>query len=56
MESVDKGKIFSISDSYCDNRIYLDSPGPVQSIGAALAFVVVILAWAINKIFGRDLM
>ena len=56
MESVDKGEVFNISGSYRDNRSYLDSPGPVQSIGATLAFVVVILAWAINKIFGRDLM
>ena len=56
MERVDKGEVFNISGSYSDNRINLDYPEAVQSIGAALAFVVVILGWAINKIFRRDLM
>jgi hypothetical protein len=56
MERVGKGEIFGIPGSYGDNRVGLAPLGPVQGIGAALAFVVVILAWAINKIFGRDLM
>jgi hypothetical protein len=56
MESVDKGEVFNISGSCNDNRIDHDYPEVVQSIGAALAFVVVILGWAINKIFRRDLM
>ncbi len=56
MESVDKGEVFNMSGSCSDNRINLDYPEAVQNIGAALAFVVVILGWAISKIFRRDLM
>ena len=56
MEHIDKGEMFNISGSYNDNRIDLDYPEAAQSIGAAIAFVVVIIGWAINKIFRRDLL
>lgn len=56
MEHVDKGEIFNISGPDNDNRIDLDYPEALQSIGAAIAFAVVILGWAINKIFRRDLL
>jgi hypothetical protein len=56
MEPIDKGEMFNISGPYNDNRIALDYPEAAQSIGAAVAFVVVIFGWAINKIFRRDLL
>ncbi len=56
MEHIDKGEIFNIPGPYNDNRIDLDYPETAQSIGAAIAFVVVILGWVINKIFRKDLL
>ena len=56
MEHINKGKFFNISGPDNDNRIGLDYPEALQSIGAAIAFVVVILGWAINKIFRKDLL
>jgi hypothetical protein len=56
MEHIDKGEMFNISVPYNDNRLDLDYPEVAQSIGAAMAFFVVIIGWAINKIFGRDLL
>jgi hypothetical protein len=56
MEYIDKGEMFSRSVPYNDNRFDPDHPEVAQSIGAAIAFVVVIIGWAISKIFGRDLL
>ena len=56
MEHVDKSAMFNISGHYNDAQIHLDCPDSAQSIGAAIAFVVVIIGWAINKIFGRELL
>ena len=56
MEHIDKGEMFNISGSYNDDQIDLDYPEAAQSIGAAIAFVVVVIGWAINKIFRRDLL
>jgi len=57
MEHIDKGEMFNIPGPYSnDNRIDLDYSAAAQSIGAALAFVVVVFGWAINKIFRRDLL
>jgi len=56
MEHIDKGEMFNISVPYNDSRFDPDHPEVAQSIGAAIAFVVVIIGWAISKIFGRDLL
>ena len=56
MEYIDKGEMFSRPVPYSDNRFDPDHPEVAQSIGAAIAFVVVIIGWAISKIFGRDLL
>ena len=54
MEHIDKGAMFSLSDS--NKRIEWDYPHAAQSIGVAIAFVVVIFGWAINRIFRKDLL
>ncbi len=56
MEHIDKDEMCNISVQYNDSRMDLDSPEATQSIGAAIAFVVVIFGWAINKIFRKDLL
>ena len=54
MEDIDKGAMFSPSGN--NKRIELDYPHAAQSIGVAIAFIVVIFGWAINKIFKKDLL
>lgn len=56
MEHIDKHDKFKISHSCNDNLIDLHYSEVAQSIGAAIAVLVVILGWAINKIFRRDLL
>jgi hypothetical protein len=56
MEHINKGEMFNMSVPYNDNRFIPDHPEVGQSIGAGIAFVVVIIGWAISKIFGRDLL
>ena len=54
MEHINRGALFTLSDN--NKRIELDYPDAIPSIGVAIAFVVVFLGWAINKIFRRDLL
>ncbi len=56
MEHIEKSEMFDMSVPYNDNRFDSDHPEIAQSIGAAIAFVVVIIGWAISKMFGRDLL
>ena len=56
MEHIEKSEMFDMSVPYNDNRIDMDYPDAAQNIGAVFAFVVVIIGWAISKIFGRDLL
>ncbi len=56
MEYIDKGETFCRSIPYNDNQFDPDHPEIAQSLGAAIAFVVVIIGWAIGKIFGTDLL
>jgi hypothetical protein len=57
MEHIDGSEMFNVSGPYDDSRIDLDFLGAAaQSIGAAVAFLVVIIGWAIHKIFGKDLL
>jgi len=56
MEQIDKGEMFGMTVPYDDDRFDLAYPGKAQSIGAVIAFVVVIVGWAISKMFGRDLL
>ena len=56
MEHVGKGELSNISGLYNENRVDLDYREAAQNIGAAIAVVVVIFGWAINKIFRRDLL
>ena len=56
MEHIDTSGMFNISDMYNDNRIDRDYPEAVQSIGTAIAIVVVIVGWAINKMFRKEVL
>ena len=56
MEYIEKNEMVTASGSCNDNLTHLDYPGMAQSIGAAIAFVVVIIGWATNKIFRKDLL
>jgi hypothetical protein len=56
MEHTDTSGIFNISGPYNDNRIEMAYPGMIQSIGTAIAIVVVVIGWAINKLFGREVL
>jgi len=56
MEHIEKSEIFDLSVPYNHNRIDLDYPELAQSIGAAIAFILVIIGWGISKVFGRDLL
>lgn len=48
MQHSDKGEMFNTSAPSNDNRIHLDYPEAVQSIGAVIAFVVVIIGWTLS--------
>ena len=56
MAHIHKSELFGISASYNDERLGPAYPGIAQSIGAAIAFVVVIIGWAVSKLSGRDLL
>jgi hypothetical protein len=56
MEHTDTSGMFNISGPYNDNRIDLDYPEAVQSIGTAIAIVVVVIGWAINKMFRKEVL
>jgi hypothetical protein len=56
MEYIEKGEMVTASGSCDDNLTHLDYPGMAQSIGTAIAFVVVIIGWATSKIFRKDLL
>ena len=56
MERTDTNGIFTISGPYNDNRIELAYPGMIQSIGTAMAIVVVVIGWAINKLFRKEVL
>ena len=51
-----ESELFGISASPHDEPADPVHSGIAQGIGAALAFVVVIVGWAIGKLFGRDLL
>lgn len=54
MEHTGTSGIFTISGPYNDHRIQPAYPGTIQSIGTAIAIVVVVIGWAINKMFGKE--
>jgi hypothetical protein len=56
MEHIDTSGMFNIPGPHDANRIDLDYPEAVQGIGTAIAFVVVIIGWAINKMFGKEVL
>lgn len=56
MEHTGTSGIFTISRPYNDNRITPAYPGIVQSIGTVMAIIVVVIGWAINKMFGKEVL
>jgi hypothetical protein len=56
MEHIDTSGMFNISGLYNDNRIDPDYPEAVQTIGTAIAIVVVVIGWAINKMFRKEVL
>ncbi|MHB8907934.1 MAG: hypothetical protein ACYDAA_03560 [Syntrophales bacterium] len=56
MEHTGTSGIFTISRPYNDNRITPAYPGVVQSIGTVMAVIVVVIGWAINKMFGKEVL
>lgn len=56
MEPTDTSGIFTISGPYNDNRLETAYPGMIQSIGTAMAIVVVVIGWAINKLFRKEVL
>ncbi|MHB8772136.1 MAG: hypothetical protein ACYC7J_14170 [Syntrophales bacterium] len=56
MEDVDKAGMVHMAEAYSPDRIEWDWTGAAQGIGAAIAFVFVIIGWIIQKLSGRDLL
>ncbi len=56
MEHIDTNGMFNMSGPYDDNRIDPDLPKAMQSIGTAIAVVVVVIGWAINKMFRKEVL
>lgn len=56
MEHTGAGGIFTISGPYNDHGNEPAYPGMIQSVGTAIAIVVVVIGWAINKMFGREVL
>jgi hypothetical protein len=56
MEHTGTNGIFTISGPYNDHRIHPAYPGMIQSIGTAIAIVVVVIGWAINRMFGKEVL
>jgi hypothetical protein len=56
MEHTDSSGIFNISDPYNDHPIDLAYPGMLQNVGTAIAIVVVLIGWAINKMFRKEVL
>jgi hypothetical protein len=56
MERTDTSGMFNISGPHNDNRIDLDYPEAGQNIGTAIAIVVVVIGWTINKMFRKEVL
>ncbi len=58
MEHTGTSGIFTISGPCSDhgNGNEPAYPGMIQGIGTAIAIVVVVIGWAINKMFGREVL
>jgi hypothetical protein len=56
MERIDTSRMFNISIPYDDKRIDPDYREAAQFIGTASAIIVVVIGWAINKMFGKEVL
>lgn len=56
MEHTGTSGIFTISGQCSDHGNEPAYPGMIQGIGTAIAIVVVVIGWAINKMFGREVL
>jgi hypothetical protein len=54
MENINTSGMFNISRLYSDNQIDPHYPEAIQNIGTAIAIIVVVIGWAINKMFRRE--